>query len=85
VGKVYNLYRVKTDISAMLTVKSGLDPHMIIKLKDDLNRWFCLFISVLWIDSPQLVYLRAGIYLHLANVSHPIYKNINRAIIYAPG
>jgi hypothetical protein len=52
VGKVYNLGRVKTDISAMLTVKSGLDPHMIIKLKDDLNRWFCLFISVLWIESP---------------------------------
>jgi hypothetical protein len=37
VGKVYKLYRVKTDISAMLTVKSGLDPHMIIELKDDLN------------------------------------------------
>ena len=29
----------KTDISVMLTVKSGLDPHMIIKLEDDLNRW----------------------------------------------
>jgi hypothetical protein len=37
VGKVYNLYRVKTNISAVLTVKSSLDPHMIIKLKDDLN------------------------------------------------
>jgi hypothetical protein len=36
-GKVYNLCRVKTDISAMLTVKSGLEPHMIIELKDDLN------------------------------------------------
>jgi hypothetical protein len=67
VGKVYNLCRVKTDISTVLTVKSGLDPHMIIKLKEDLNRWFCLFISMLWIDSPQIVYLRAGIYLHLAN------------------
>jgi hypothetical protein len=66
VGKVYNLCRVKTDISAVLTVKSGLDPHMIIKLKDDLNRWFCFFIFVLWIDSPQIVYLRAGINLHLA-------------------
>jgi hypothetical protein len=32
VGKVYNLYRVKTDILAVLTVKSGLDTHMIIKL-----------------------------------------------------
>jgi hypothetical protein len=37
VGKVYNLCRVKTDISAVLTVKSGLHPHMIIELKDDLN------------------------------------------------
>ena len=30
----------KTDISAVLTVRSGLDPHMIIKLEDDLNRCF---------------------------------------------
>jgi hypothetical protein len=37
VGKVYNLCRVKTNISAVLTVKSGLDPHMIIEFKDDLN------------------------------------------------
>jgi hypothetical protein len=34
---VYNLYRVKINISAMLMVESGLDPHMIIELKDDLN------------------------------------------------
>ena len=39
VSKVYNLCRVKTDISAVLTVTSGLDPHMIIELEDDLNRW----------------------------------------------
>jgi hypothetical protein len=38
VGKVYNLCKVKTDISAVLTVKSDLDTHMKIKLKDDLNR-----------------------------------------------
>jgi hypothetical protein len=37
VGKVYNLCRVKTNISVVLMVKSGLDPHMIIELKDDLN------------------------------------------------
>jgi hypothetical protein len=37
VGKVFNLCRVKTDISAVLTIKSGLDPHMIIELKDVLN------------------------------------------------
>ena len=41
--KVYNLCRVKTDISAVLMVKSGLDPHMIIELEDDLNRC-CLFM-----------------------------------------
>jgi hypothetical protein len=46
VGKVYNLCRVKTDISAVLTVKSGLDTHVIIKLKDDLNR-SSLFIYLL--------------------------------------
>jgi hypothetical protein len=37
---VYNLCKVKTDRSAMLTDKSGLDPHMIIKLKDGLKLWF---------------------------------------------
>ena len=30
----------KTDISAVLAVMSGLDPHMIIELEDDLNRCF---------------------------------------------
>jgi hypothetical protein len=38
VSKVYNLCRVKTDISpVVLTVKSGLDPHMIVELEDYLN------------------------------------------------
>jgi hypothetical protein len=37
VGKVYNLCRVKTDRSAVLIVKSGLDPHMVIKLKDEIK------------------------------------------------
>ena len=32
VVKVYNLCRVKTNRLAVLTVKSGLDPHMINKL-----------------------------------------------------
>jgi hypothetical protein len=44
VGKVYNLYRVKTNISAMLTVKSGLDPHMISELEDELNHGPCLWL-----------------------------------------
>jgi hypothetical protein len=43
VGKVYNLCRVKTDISVVLTVKTGLDPHMIIELEDELNRAPCLW------------------------------------------
>jgi hypothetical protein len=63
VGKVYNLCRVKIDISAVLTVKSGLEPHMIIKLKDDLNRC-SLFMSLLCIS---FIYLRVGLYLHLVN------------------
>jgi hypothetical protein len=49
VGKVYDLCRVKTDISAVLTVKSGLDPHMIIKLEDDLN-WCSLFMLLVLIS-----------------------------------
>jgi hypothetical protein len=44
-GKMYNLCKVKTDISAVLTVKSGLDTHRIKTLKDDLNR-YSLFIYV---------------------------------------
>jgi hypothetical protein len=30
----------KTDRSAVLTVKSGLDPHMINKIKDENKSWF---------------------------------------------
>jgi hypothetical protein len=48
VGKVYSLCRVKTDISAVLTVTSGLDPHMIIELEDELNRGPCLWLWLLW-------------------------------------
>jgi hypothetical protein len=44
VGKMYNSYGVKTDISAVLMVKSGLDPHMITKLEDELNRGPCLWL-----------------------------------------
>jgi hypothetical protein len=42
VGKVYNLCRVETDRSPVLTVKSGLDPHMINKLEDEIKSWFLL-------------------------------------------
>ena len=44
-GKVYDLCRVKTDRSAVLTVKSGLDPHMIIKLEDEFKSWFLMVLD----------------------------------------
>jgi hypothetical protein len=69
VGKVYNLCRVKTDISAVLTVKSGLDTHMIIKLKDDLNQCsLFIYLLIYVVDYLPLIFcLRVGIYLHLSN------------------
>jgi hypothetical protein len=43
-GKMYNICKVKTHISTVLTVKSCLDPHMINELEDGSNRklylWF---------------------------------------------
>ena len=67
-GKVYNLYRVKTDISVMPTVTSGLDPHMIIELEDELNRgpWLWLWLCSCCICSIS-VNVRFGIYLYLSN------------------
>jgi hypothetical protein len=33
----------------MLTVKSGLDPHMITKLEDGLKSWFLVMLAIfLW-------------------------------------
>ena len=45
VEKVYNLCRVKANRLAVLTVKSGLDPHMIIELEDDLNLGFIYVVD----------------------------------------
>ena len=45
----------KTDISAVLTVMSRLDPHMIIKLEDDLNRCF-----IYDVDDSYFIYLFVG-------------------------
>jgi hypothetical protein len=60
---------VKTDISAMLMVKSSLGPHMIIKFKDDLNRCsLFIYLLIYVVDYLPLIFcLRVGIYLHLAN------------------
>ena len=47
-GKVYNLSRVfKTDISAVLTVKSGLDPH---RLEFHVQGKCLLMIMVMIVD-----------------------------------
>ena len=54
-GKVYNLCRVKANRLAVLTVKSGLDPHMIIELEDDLN--WCFIYDV---DDGYFIYLFVG-------------------------
>jgi hypothetical protein len=49
---VYNLCKVKTDISVVLTVKSGLDSHMINELEDELNHepclWFWIFLYYIY-------------------------------------
>jgi hypothetical protein len=68
VGKVYNLFRVKIDISDVLTVKSGLDPHMINELEDELNRGpcLCLWLWLCWISSLSLN-VSFGMNLYLSN------------------
>jgi hypothetical protein len=62
VGKVYNLYRV------VLTVKSGLDPHMIIELEDEINHgpwlWFCLCLCYI---SSTSFNAGSGMNLYLSN------------------
>ena len=45
--KVYNLCIVKTNRLAVLTVESGLDPHMINKLKDGYKSHFGYFLVAL--------------------------------------
>ena len=49
--KVYNLCRVKTNRLAVLTVKSGLDPHMINKLKDGYKSNFGYFLWPCWVPT----------------------------------
>ena len=66
-GKVYNLYRVKTNRLAVLMVKSDLDPHMIIELEDDSKSIFLLIV----VTNVYLIYLLwlNGINLYLVNAS----------------
>jgi hypothetical protein len=70
VRKVYSLCRVKTDISVVLTVTSGLDPHMIIELEDKLNHGPCLWLWLwLWLCyiSPISLNLGFGMNLYPSN------------------
>jgi hypothetical protein len=67
VGRVYNLCRVKTDISVMLTVKSGLDPHMIIELEDKLNRGPCLWLWLCFCYISSISLMWVGMNLYLSN------------------
>ena len=65
---VQPLQSVKTDISAVLTVKSGLNPHMIIILEDDLNYGGYIILDLiltlyLWVN---------GIYLYLVKLANKI-------------
>jgi hypothetical protein len=66
-GKVYNLCRVKTDISAVLTVKSDLDPHMVNKFEDELNHEPCLWLSLCFCYISSVSFNVVGIYLYLSN------------------
>jgi hypothetical protein len=68
VGKVYNLCRVKTDISAVLTVTSGLDPHMINELEDEINHGPCLWLWLYFYYIYSVSFnVGFGIYLYLSN------------------
>jgi hypothetical protein len=53
VDKVYNLCRVKTNISVVLTVtvKNGLNPHIINKLENKINRERLRFCYICYISS----------------------------------
>jgi hypothetical protein len=47
----------KTDRSAVLTVNSGLDPHMINELKDGFNIAFWLFMWPCWVPTISVLIL----------------------------
>jgi len=57
VVKVYNLCRVKTNRLAVLTVKSGLDPHMINKLKDGFKSLSGYFLWPCWVPTISVLTL----------------------------
>jgi hypothetical protein len=67
-GKVYNLCKVKTDILAVVTVKSGLDPHVIIELEDKLNHGPCLWLWLCFCYTCSVSFnMGFGMNLYLSN------------------
>jgi hypothetical protein len=53
----------KTDRLVVLTVMSGLDPHMINEHKDEIKLWF----DELWVVCYKVFLKWVGINLHLVN------------------
>jgi hypothetical protein len=65
VESVQPLQSVKTNQLAVLTVKNGLDPHMIIELEDGLKSCYLVMLTIfLWCILP-LCLMWVGINLHL--------------------
>jgi hypothetical protein len=61
VGKVHNICRVKTDISVVLMIKTGLNPYMIIEFEDDLKLMFLFYVVG---TDLSLMYLRVLVYTY---------------------
>jgi hypothetical protein len=73
VGKVYNLCRVKTHVPAVLMVKSGLDPRIINKLEDELNRGLYLWFGICFCNIHFVVFnVGFGINLYLLYLSNQV-------------
>jgi hypothetical protein len=59
---------VKTNISAVLMVKSGLDPHMINELEDELNHGPCLWLWLCFCYTSSISFnVDFGVNLYLNN------------------
>ena len=83
-GKVYNLCKMKTEISTVLMVKSGLDPHMIIELEDNLNRCY-LFMLFCFALLQLFTYLWVnGINLYLVNACQLKFDQLKVLIAVKP-
>jgi hypothetical protein len=57
----------KTNQLVMLTVESGLDPHMIIELEDGLKLCYLVLLAICLRRILPLCLICVGIYLYLSN------------------